>query len=195
MGAAGSKEDELRREEIEELEEQTGFTGDQVLELYKRFRKLDTEAHGTITRSELLRIPELSMNPIVERVLARLHFSETSRINFTDFLNILAVFRPKSDPKDRLRVLFDVFDEDSQGLISRENIISVLKSMVGTQLTTEEIEGIVDAVVEDMDADKDGRISFEDFSARLLHGGLPDKMTVPVWHSDDDEVDGYKAVA
>mmetsp|Transcript_18866 Transcript_18866/g.37057 ORF Transcript_18866/g.37057 Transcript_18866/m.37057 type:complete len:194 (-) Transcript_18866:493-1074(-) len=186
MGAAGSKEDELRREEIEELEESTGFTGDQVLELYKRFRKLDTEAHGTITRNELLRIPELSMNPLVERVLARLNFSETSRINFRDFLGLLAVFRPRSDPKERLKVLFDVFDEDGQGLISRTDIVGVLKSMVGTHLSGEEIEGIVDAVVDDMDVDRDGRISFEEFSAKLMNSDLPDKVTIATWKPEDE---------
>lgn len=56
-------------EELEELQKGTSFSKEQILRLHKRFRKLDTDGNGEISRDEFQSIPGLSANPLLERVL------------------------------------------------------------------------------------------------------------------------------
>ena len=56
-------------EELEELQKGTSFSKDQILRLHKRFRKLDTDGNGEISRDEFQSIPGLSANPLLDRVL------------------------------------------------------------------------------------------------------------------------------
>ena len=94
-------DDLLRPEELEELELMSGFTKDEVIKLYRRFRTLDRTGDGTISEEELLRVPELAMNPMVERIVGyfgfgpqamRLSGKSATRINFTDFVKELSWF-------------------------------------------------------------------------------------------------------
>lgn len=90
MGAGGSHEDELRPEEIAELMDVSGFTRPEVEHLYARFRRLDTQNQGYLTKKELLRIPELAMSPIVDRVISHFNFAELDRLNFTQFVKAMS---------------------------------------------------------------------------------------------------------
>jgi Ca2+-binding EF-hand superfamily protein len=230
MGAAGAKEELLRRDEVDELEQATGFDGDQVLELYSRFRKLDRAGTGTITRGDLLAIPELAMNPLVDRVVSHFGFTEQARINFPDFLRVLSVFldpsfeegvslrasprqqarrgRPGADESDsdgseeepgaapaltrqqalaakeeaRLRLLFDLFDTDNDGLLSSKELFGVLKSMVGVNMVDEELTEIVARVVRDLGGqDAESRISFAAFQASLGGADVAQEVAIRSW--------------
>ncbi len=71
------------------------------------------------------------------------------------------VFKTKkcfpSDPKD-LRAAFDAADEDSSGVLSLEDVRSMLKRMDPT-LTEEEVQSILKA----LDLDESGEVKFEEF--------------------------------
>jgi len=199
MGASGTKADLLRREEVEELEEMSGFAGEEILELYRRFRKLDRTHTGTITRSDLLNIPELSMNPLADRVVDRFQFEETDgRINFEDFVRILAVFadlgrnvdRNRSTAADeeqrefeRLKVLFDIFDKDGDNAISSENLYDVFKSMVGNNMEEDELREIVGTVVAEIQVGAGDRIKFDDFRKALQGSEVSDSVSVLSWRA------------
>ena len=58
----------LQPEEVIELQHICHFTQSEIRRLYKRFRKLDTSKSGGVTRKDLLKIPELSMNPLAQRI-------------------------------------------------------------------------------------------------------------------------------
>ena len=45
------------------------FSSDEVQRLEKRFRKLDSDASGSISIAEFISIPELKENPVVKRVV------------------------------------------------------------------------------------------------------------------------------
>lgn len=38
-----------------------------VKKLYKRFKKLDKDGNGLVSREEFLMVPELALNPLVKR--------------------------------------------------------------------------------------------------------------------------------
>ena len=64
---------DLLPEEIIELQASYPFTQSEIRRLYRRFRKLDVNKTGGITRAQLLKIPELSMNPLAQRIISLFH--------------------------------------------------------------------------------------------------------------------------
>uniref|UniRef100_A0A0C9Q5Q4 Chp_2 protein n=1 Tax=Fopius arisanus TaxID=64838 RepID=A0A0C9Q5Q4_9HYME len=94
----------LREEEIAQIQEATGFTPNQIERLYSRFTSLDRGDCGTLSREDFLRIPELAINPLGERIVnAFFEESGNDRVNFLQFMQVLALFRPiKKNSTNRL---------------------------------------------------------------------------------------------
>lgn len=101
----------LRDEEVKQLSDESGFSATQVEKLYSRFAHLDRTNLGSLSRSDLMSIPELAINPLCERLI-HLFFTECNqdgrglvdeeddeaRINFRQFVKVLAAFRSSSSP-------------------------------------------------------------------------------------------------
>lgn len=70
-------------------------TPNQIERLYSRFTSLDKNDCGTLSREDFLRIPELAINPLSERIVHSF-FAEShdDRVNFLQFMRVLAHFRP-----------------------------------------------------------------------------------------------------
>lgn len=93
----------LRHEEISELQEMSGFCREDIQKLYKRFVKLDSKGYGSISKDDLLRIPEFAINPLRDRILRIFDFEEQDRINFTQFVKGLAVFNPSAAKEAKMK--------------------------------------------------------------------------------------------
>lgn len=76
-------------------------TPNQIERLYSRFTSLDRGDCGTLSRDDFLRIPELAINPLCERIVHAFFADSTDdRVNFRQFMNVLAHFRPIKDKKE-----------------------------------------------------------------------------------------------
>ncbi|KAL5284623.1 CHP1 family protein [Megaselia abdita] len=85
----------LQPEEIAQIQDETGFTRSQIERLYSRFTSLDRSGSGTISREDFLRIPELAINPLCDRIVHSFFVNSTDdRVNFRQFMQVLAHFRP-----------------------------------------------------------------------------------------------------
>lgn len=70
-------------------------TPSQIERLYSRFTSLDRGDCGTLSREDFLRIPELAINPLVDRIVhAFFADSNDDRVNFRQFMQVLGHFRP-----------------------------------------------------------------------------------------------------
>eukprot|EP01013_Petalomonas_cantuscygni_P008673 TRINITY_DN2140_c0_g1_i2.p1 TRINITY_DN2140_c0_g1~~TRINITY_DN2140_c0_g1_i2.p1 ORF type:complete len:153 (+),score=6.22 TRINITY_DN2140_c0_g1_i2:238-696(+) len=79
-------------EELEKLQEGTTFTPHQILKLHKRFKKIDADGNGEISREEFNSIPGLAANPLLERVLAIFDTDNSQTVDFREFVKALAIF-------------------------------------------------------------------------------------------------------
>lgn len=68
-------------------------TPNQIERLYSRFTSLDRSDCGTLSRDDFLRIPELAINPLCDRIV-HAFFTNDDRVNFRQFMKVLAHFRP-----------------------------------------------------------------------------------------------------
>lgn len=70
-------------------------TPNQIERLYSRFTSLDRTDCGTLSREDFLRIPELAINPLCDRIVHAFFADSTDdRVNFRKFMQVLAHFRP-----------------------------------------------------------------------------------------------------
>lgn len=58
----------LREDEIAAIQQETGFTPNQIERLYSRFTSLDKGDNGFLCREDFHRIPELAINPLGEQI-------------------------------------------------------------------------------------------------------------------------------
>lgn len=75
----------------------------EIESLYSRFRALDRGRKGYITADEFLAIPELSINPLAQRLVR--HFES---VNFKEFVKLLAPFSSRATRDMKLASMFRV---------------------------------------------------------------------------------------
>lgn len=67
MGSNASMQ--LQKEDIDEISKETGFNQKQVMRLYSRFASLDKNNRGYLDKQDFIRIPELHVNPLRDRII------------------------------------------------------------------------------------------------------------------------------
>lgn len=83
-------------------------------------------------------------------------FQGSGTVDFAEFLNTMAKKMENDDWEEEIKEAYRVFDRNSEGSISCEEMRFVMRSL-GDQMTEEEItEMLVEA-----DQDGDGRINYE----------------------------------
>merc|ERR1711934_355010 len=176
MGNRGSLHICMEPAEIWAIEEETGFTPGQIDRLHTRFRKLDVGNNGYLQRQDLLRIPELAINPLGDRIIHAFFFdNEDDKLEFKDFVNVLSFFRPvsrkswknlKNTKKDKLMFSFRMYDLDNDGSMSVDNIEEA------------ELCKIAEKFVQEIDHSQDTLISFEGFVQIMDASDVEHKMSM-----------------
>lgn len=181
---------QLQPEDLHAIQAETGFTHNQIERLYCRFSCLDKQEKGYLTREDFLRIPELAINPLGDRIVHSF-FSESKnmddKVDFKDFVRVLAHFRPvNKDPAknrlntrlEKLRFAFSMYDLDGDDKISKEELLAVLTMMVGANISTDQLLSIAERTIMEADEDKDQLISFEEFVKVLDRTDVEQKMSI-----------------
>merc|ERR1711936_719694 len=156
MGNKGSLHICMEPAEIRALEEETGFSPGQIDRLHTRFRKLDVGNNGYLQRQDLLRIPELAINPLGDRIIHAFFFdNEDDKLEFKDFVNVLSFFRP----------------------VSRKSWKNLKNTMVDN-IEEAELCKIAEKFVQEIDHSQDTLISFEEFVQIMDASDVEHKMSM-----------------
>lgn len=187
---------QLQEEDIAQIQSETGFSPNQIKRLYHRFSNLDKLNRGRLSKDDLLRIPELAINPLGERIVHSFFCCENQPdydadepnegINFRQFVKVLARFRraengkpqPLNSNDHKLEYAFKMYDMDGTHKISKENICDILTLMVGSNKSTEQLAAIADRTIQEADEDKDGFINFEEFKKVMAKTDFQQKMSI-----------------
>uniref|UniRef100_A0A8C4QBT5 Calcineurin-like EF-hand protein 1 n=1 Tax=Eptatretus burgeri TaxID=7764 RepID=A0A8C4QBT5_EPTBU len=185
----------LREEEIEEIKRETGFSHSQITRLYSRFSSLDKGENGHLTRDDFQRIPELAINPLGDRIINAFFADGEDQVNFRGFMRTLAHFLPveegtrNASPREalnsrdsKLRFAFSLYDLDKDDKISREELLQVLRMMVGVNISDEQLGSIADRTIQEADQDGDHAISFSEFQKVLEKVDVEQKMSIRFLH-------------
>lgn len=182
---------QLADTDIEEIEKETGFSASQVKRLYSRFSSLDKENNAFLKRCDLMRIPELAINPLAERIVESFFVQHSidgveEGINFRQFVAVLARFRrqeghkphPLNTSEDKLEYAFKMYDIDNMKKITKENLCYILSFMVGTNKSNDQLIAIADRTMLEADLNKDGFIDFREFKQALERTDFQSKMSI-----------------
>jgi serine/threonine-protein phosphatase 2B regulatory subunit len=119
-------------------------------------------------------IPELSINPLAQRLV---RLAESA--NFTEFVRLLAPFSPRAPREDKVRFIFEVYDVDGDGVVSREDMSVVLRQLGGAGLADAAVHELVERAFGEAGA-ADGCLRLPDFAAALKDQDLTGMVvTVP----------------
>jgi Ca2+-binding EF-hand superfamily protein len=189
----------LRVEELEELESMSLFSRQQLQTLYRRFKTLDRAGNGVLTEEDLMRVPEVALNPMVIKVMALFGFNKNkststttssssspgssnnnnnnnnpmdkTTIHFVDFVRAMSMFNGQRSEEEVLETCFDAFADHETRFITREKFVELIRAMVGDKgMTKDEIDRLVSyAMDEELQLDNPNGITFEQY-IRILKG-------------------------
>lgn len=112
------------------------------------------------------------------RMIAILDEDGGGDVDFQEFVSGLSAFSSKGNKEQKLRFAFKVYDIDRDGYISNGELFIVLKMMVGSNLKDQQLQQIVDKTIMEADLDRDGKISFEEFTKMVENTDVSMSMTL-----------------
>jgi len=174
MGNTGSNA--LKKEEFDLLQKDTHFDQKELKQMYKQFKK-ETPG-GIIGRTEFKDV--MKQMGVADSFLQDLIFNvfddnKDGGINFQEFVCALSVMT-RGSPDEKLEFAFSMYDLDGNGFIAKEEMIRIMESfykLVGSIVTFsgrkyESPQQLVDEFFDQMDSNKDGQISMEEYKNGAL---------------------------
>ncbi|XP_063713667.1 calcineurin subunit B type 1-like [Symsagittifera roscoffensis] len=154
------------------------FSHEEMQRLNLRFRKLDKDHSGTLSVSELMVLPDIPKNKLISRILNVLDRDGDGEIDFHEFIHGLSQFSVKGDETQKMRFAFNIYDVNGDGYISNSELYHVLKIMAGSNLSTRQLQQVVDKTMYEADTDGDNRLSFSEFCRVVKHLDVFRKMSL-----------------
>lgn len=139
------------------------FTYEDIVRLYKRFEALDTNKNGLLDPYEIQSLPALQENPLVPRLVQIFDSDKNGSIDFVEFLTTLSTFSHKGGSEMKLRLLFSIYDRDSDGFLSNEDLYLTLHELTGSEFDDVALQQIVDKTMILICGTSEGLIPFEQY--------------------------------
>ncbi|KAL9458721.1 hypothetical protein AB3S75_007566 [Citrus x aurantiifolia] len=141
---------------------------EEVAGLKEAFEMMDTNKRGKINLEELRlgllkggqNIPEADLQILMEAA----DVDGDGSLNFGEFVAV-SVHLKKMANDEHLHKAFSFFDRNQSGFIEIEELRNALNDEVDTSG-----EDVINAIMHDVDTDKDGRISYEEFAVMMKAG-------------------------
>jgi serine/threonine-protein phosphatase 2B regulatory subunit len=183
----------LNAEDLEELQKICGFSTQQLNKMYQRFVELDRKQKGVLGTADLQLIPELAMNPLCHRIISLFDRDGNDSINFKHFVSCLWWFSPDCPEELKLKgkmifqefwsdlefsAAFEVYDVNDDGNITVSDLQQILKSMVGTNMTDEQLAEIASFTIQDSDPENKGYLTYRDFTETIDAAAVNKALTI-----------------
>ncbi|KAF7804086.1 calcium-dependent protein kinase 32 [Senna tora] len=141
---------------------------EEVAGVKERFLMMDTGSRGKINIDELRVGLHKLGHPVPDADLQILmEAGDVDRDGYLDYGEFVAisVHLKKMANDEHLHKAFQFFDQNKSGYIEIEELRDALADEIGTNS-----EEVINAIIHDVDTDKDGKISYEEFDAMMKAG-------------------------
>lgn len=184
-------------QELDDYQELTFFTKKEIHHVYKRFRETRSydpnfSKHDRLSKEDIFKLPEFAVNPFKERIV-KVFSSSTSgddSMTFEDFLDMMSVFSDNAPLSIKIEYAFRIYDFDDDGFIGTDDIVEVIKGLLGENCATmlnelkekqrkgkqntpvenesqqqlhRLLKQVADSIIDDADLDDDGQLSLAEF--------------------------------
>ncbi|NP_001088490.1 calcium and integrin binding 1 S homeolog [Xenopus laevis] len=171
----GNSSSQLSKQLINEYQELTFLTKQEIILAYKRFSELAQKEHRSnieslrIPKERFLTLPELKANPFNDRICTVFSTSEQEdgSMSFEDFLDMLSAFSESATLEVKSHYAFRIFDFDADGALNESDLEHLVNKLTGdkedTKLSNSEMRQLIANILEESDIDKDGTINHSEF--------------------------------
>ncbi|XP_070538777.1 calmodulin-like [Ptychodera flava] len=139
------------------------FTEEQIIEFEEAFLMFDRFGDGTVKVTEIKDILRMcGQNPTngeVHHIINQHHIEGKKWMSLSEFLDLMVERLIEMGSVDEIREAFQLFDEKREGSFEAVMLRHTLENMQLIKIPQQEI----DAFMDDIDVDGNGRISYEEF--------------------------------
>eukprot|EP00252_Welwitschia_mirabilis_P021501 TRINITY_DN5531_c0_g1_i2.p2 TRINITY_DN5531_c0_g1~~TRINITY_DN5531_c0_g1_i2.p2 ORF type:complete len:196 (+),score=62.35 TRINITY_DN5531_c0_g1_i2:2100-2687(+) len=132
------------------------------------FKKMDTDNNGDITFDELKtglqKLGSQLNEQEIQLLMESADVDKNGRLDFGEFVAV-SIHLQRMDNDEHLHKAFKFFDKNESGYIE----VDELKEALSDDVSSIDIE-VLNDIVREVDTDKDGRISYEEFVAMMKTG-------------------------
>lgn len=163
---------------ISQTKEDLVFSKAELKVLLNNFKQLDLDNSGYIEPKELFDIPDLKDNPIIQRVISVFDENNDGIISFYEFVNGLSALASSTDPLEKYKFAFKIYDFNGDGEISNGDLYHMIKLMCKDSLGDVHIQQLIDRTMQAADLDRDGVLSLEEFMVYVQHSNIEELFSM-----------------
>jgi len=162
-GAAASsvQQRNAKKGALDGFAKENNIKPESIKKAYKRFQATDKDKSGMIDYTEFCEILQIDPAPQVEKLFQMFDKDRSGQIDVREFMIGLSNFTG-AGKDDKLKFAFMVFDEDGNGVITKQELTKILKA---NHMATNESEVArkAETIMSQADKDGDGVVSFDEF--------------------------------
>jgi len=150
-----------KRKALSEFAGDNNIKPESIKKAYKRFQQADQDKSGMVDYTEFCEILTVDPSPQCEKVFQLFDYEKSGQIDVKEFLIALTNFSG-AGKDDKLKFAFMLFDEDGNGVITKSELIKILKAnhMAGSDA---EVARKAETIMTQADKDGDGVVTFDEF--------------------------------
>ena len=146
---------------LEEFAKENNLKPESIKKAYKRFQATDKDKSGVVDYTEFCEILQVDPAPLCETVFRLYDYDKTGQIDAREFLIAVSNYTG-AGKEDKLKFAFMSFDEDGNGVITKAELLKILKSNHMASHDAE-VARKADTIMAQADKDGDGVITFDEF--------------------------------
>jgi serine/threonine-protein phosphatase 2B regulatory subunit len=150
-----------KKQALDEFTRENNIRPESIKKAYKRFQATSRDSSGMVDYTEFCEILQLDPSPQCESVFQLFDANKSGQVDIREFLISLVNFSDVGKD-DKLKFAFMIFDEDGNGVITKQELTRILKANHFAQ-TEAEVARKADTIMAQADKDGDGVVTFEEF--------------------------------
>ncbi len=116
-----------RKTALEDFAKEFNIKPESIKKAYKRFQETDVDHSGLIDYTEFCEILQVDPAPQIEKLFQMFDRDRSGQIDVKEFMIGLSNFTG-AGKEEKLKFAFMVFDEDGNGVITKQELLKILKA-------------------------------------------------------------------
>jgi serine/threonine-protein phosphatase 2B regulatory subunit len=151
-----------KKSKLEEFARENNLKPESIKKAYKRFQATDKDKSGLVDYTEFCEVLQVDPSPQCEGVFQLYDYDKTGQIDAREFLIGVSNYTG-AGKEDKLKFAFMAFDEEGNGVITKAELLKILKANHFASHDAE-VARKADTIMAQSDKDGDGVITFDEFT-------------------------------
>ena len=150
-----------KKASLDEFAKENNLKPESIKKAYKRFQATDKDKSGLVDYTEFCEVLQVDPSPQCEQVFQLYDYDKTGQIDAREFLIAVSNYTG-AGKEDKLKFAFMAFDEEGNGVITKAELLKILKANHMASHDAE-VGRKADTIMAQADKDGDGVITFDEF--------------------------------